>query len=63
MSEKYRNPLPTVDIIIEIAGGAIVLIERKILRMAGLCPADSSTTVKASKLPRGAKPKKKHRWM
>ena len=29
MSEKYRNPLPTVDIIIELAGGAIVLIERK----------------------------------
>ena len=28
MSEKYRNPLPTVDIIIEIDGG-IVLIERK----------------------------------
>lgn len=29
MSEKFRNPLPTVDIIIELAGGAIVLIERK----------------------------------
>ncbi len=29
MSEKYRNPLPTVDIIIELAGGGIVLIERK----------------------------------
>ena len=29
MSEKYRNPLPTVDIIIELAGGVIVLIERK----------------------------------
>lgn len=28
MSEKVRNPLPTVDIIIEIGGG-IVLIERK----------------------------------
>jgi ADP-ribose pyrophosphatase YjhB (NUDIX family) len=28
MSEKYRNPLPTVDIIIEI-GESIVLIERK----------------------------------
>jgi len=28
MSEKYRNPLLTVDIIIEIDGG-IVLIERK----------------------------------
>jgi len=28
MSEKYRNPLPTVDIIIEI-GERIVLIERK----------------------------------
>ena len=26
--EKYRNPLPTVDIIIEVAGG-IVLIRRK----------------------------------
>lgn len=29
MSEKFRNPLPTVDIIVELAGGAIVLIERK----------------------------------
>ena len=28
MNEKFRNPFPTVDIIIEIAGG-IVLIERK----------------------------------
>ena len=28
MSEKFRNPFPTVDIIIEIDGG-IVLIERK----------------------------------
>jgi len=28
MSEKYRNPLPTVDILIEI-GERIVLIERK----------------------------------
>jgi 8-oxo-dGTP diphosphatase len=28
MSEKYRNPLPTVDIIIEI-GDRVVLIERK----------------------------------
>ena len=27
--EKYRNPLLTVDIIIELAGGEIVLIERK----------------------------------
>jgi 8-oxo-dGTP diphosphatase len=29
MVEKYRNPLLTVDIIIELAGGEIVLIERK----------------------------------
>lgn len=29
MSEKYRNPLLTVDIIIELADGGIVLIERK----------------------------------
>ncbi len=29
MSEKLRNPLLTVDIIIETAGGGIVLIERK----------------------------------
>ena len=28
MNEKFRNPFPTVDIIIEIAGG-IVWIERK----------------------------------
>jgi len=28
MSEKFRNPFPTVDIIIEVDGG-IVLIERK----------------------------------
>ena len=28
MAESYRNPLPTVDIIIEVKGG-IVLIERK----------------------------------
>jgi len=27
--EKLRNPLLTVDIIIEVAGGGIVLIERK----------------------------------
>jgi ADP-ribose pyrophosphatase YjhB (NUDIX family) len=29
MSEKYRNPLLTVDIIIELATGEIVLVERK----------------------------------
>jgi 8-oxo-dGTP diphosphatase len=29
MSQKHRNPLLTVDIIIEIASGGIVLIERK----------------------------------
>ena len=29
MSEKFRNPLPTVDIIIEIIDNGIVLIERK----------------------------------
>ena len=29
MAEKFRNPLLTVDIIIEVAGGEIVLIERK----------------------------------
>jgi len=26
---RYKNPLPTVDIIIEMAGGGVVLIERK----------------------------------
>jgi ADP-ribose pyrophosphatase YjhB (NUDIX family) len=29
MAEKYNNPLLTVDIIIELAGGGVVLIERK----------------------------------
>jgi 8-oxo-dGTP diphosphatase len=29
MGEKFRNPLLTVDIIIELASGGIVLIERK----------------------------------
>lgn len=29
MNEKHRNPLPTVDIIIELHGDSIVLIERK----------------------------------
>ena len=29
MSERRRNPLPTVDIIIEVMNGGIVLIERK----------------------------------
>jgi 8-oxo-dGTP diphosphatase len=29
MSENHRSPLPTVDIIIEVAGGGVVLIERK----------------------------------
>jgi 8-oxo-dGTP diphosphatase len=29
MSENFRNPLPTVDIIIELPPGGIVLIERK----------------------------------
>ncbi|HSE86581.1 MAG TPA: NUDIX hydrolase [Candidatus Binatia bacterium] len=29
MSENHRNPLPTVDIIIELAGGGVVLIKRK----------------------------------
>ena len=29
MSENYRNPLLTIDIIIELGGGEIVLIERK----------------------------------
>ena len=28
MADKHRNPLPTVDIIIEVDGAAIVLIER-----------------------------------
>jgi len=26
---RYRNPIPTVDIIIEVEGGGVVLIERK----------------------------------
>jgi len=26
---RYRNPIPTVDIIIEVGGGGVVLIERK----------------------------------
>jgi 8-oxo-dGTP diphosphatase len=29
MEQKYRNPLPTADIIIDIAGKGIVLIRRK----------------------------------
>ena len=29
MADGYRNPVPTVDVIIEFEGGAIVLIERK----------------------------------
>jgi 8-oxo-dGTP diphosphatase len=29
MSENHRNPVPTVDIIIEVAGCGVVLIERK----------------------------------
>jgi 8-oxo-dGTP diphosphatase len=29
MSENHRNPVPTVDIIIEVAGRGVVLIERK----------------------------------
>ena len=29
MAEKYKNPLLTVDIIIELAAGGVVLIERK----------------------------------
>ena len=29
MTEKYNNPLLTVDIIIELTGGGVVLIERK----------------------------------
>ena len=29
MSKNRRSPLPTVDIIIEVAGGGVVLIERK----------------------------------
>ena len=29
MSENHRNPLPTVDIIIELTGGGVVLIARK----------------------------------
>lgn len=29
MAEKYKNPLPTVDAIIELASGGVVLIERK----------------------------------
>ena len=29
MSEKFRNPLLTVDIIIELSDGSVVLIERK----------------------------------
>ncbi|MFQ5479743.1 MAG: NUDIX domain-containing protein [Thermodesulfobacteriota bacterium] len=29
MEKIYKNPLPTVDIIIELAGGGIVLIKRK----------------------------------
>jgi 8-oxo-dGTP diphosphatase len=29
MSENHRDPVPTVDIIIEVAGRGVVLIERK----------------------------------
>jgi len=29
MNERHRHPLPTVDIIIEVMNGGIVLIERK----------------------------------
>jgi len=29
MSENHRNPVPTVEIIIEVAGRGVVLIERK----------------------------------
>jgi 8-oxo-dGTP diphosphatase len=29
MNKNRRSPLPTVDIIIEVAGGGVVLIERK----------------------------------
>ena len=29
MTSQYKNPLPTVDIIIELEGGGIVLIKRK----------------------------------
>lgn len=29
MAGEYRNPVPTVDVIIEVAGGKVVLIERK----------------------------------
>ncbi len=29
MADGYRNPVPTVDVIIEFEGGAIVLIEEK----------------------------------
>lgn len=29
MAKEHRNPLPTVDIIIELRGGGIILIERK----------------------------------
>ena len=29
MADGYRNPVPTVDVIIELGGGGIVLIERK----------------------------------
>ena len=52
--KSYRNPFPTVDIIIEYADG-IVLIERK----NGHCRAVSSTTAKPLKTQPSERPAKK----
>ena len=58
----YKNPTPTVDIIIELEGG-IVLIERKNPPLAGPCPAALLTTARASKMPLSARQKRKPAWM
>ena len=60
-----RNPYLTVDIIIgfksEMGYAGIVMMERKILLIAGRCRADSSITEKHSKQPQFEKQRREPR--
>ena len=57
---EYRNPTPTVDIIIELEQGErVVLIERKNPPLGWALPGASSTRASASSAPRCAKPSRR----
>ena len=59
MSEKPRNPFLTVDIIIEINGKGIVLIERKNFPHGWALPGGFVDYGESAEMRRFAKPRKR----